>query len=63
MDKSEPESLRELKEKGICPNCGSHLQKRFPRGEGVFCSLECVAQYYESEFAERARKIAAAARN
>jgi hypothetical protein len=65
MDKSEQDSLRELKEKGICPNCGSDLQpgKRFPRGDGVFCSLDCVAQYYEAEFIERARRIAAAVRN
>ncbi len=65
MDNSEQESLRELKEKGICPNCGKLLQsqQKFPRGTGVFCSLECVAQYYEAEFSERAKKIAAAGKN
>jgi hypothetical protein len=62
---SEQESLRELKERGICPNCGKLLQpqQKFPRGAGVFCSLECVAQYHEAEFSERAKKIATAGKN
>lgn len=65
MDSSEEDSLRALKEKGICPNCGSHLQpgQRYPRGAGVFCSLDCLAKYYEAEFAERARWLATAMLN
>jgi hypothetical protein len=33
------------------------------RGPGAFCSLECVALFYEADFSERARRLAIAVRN
>lgn len=62
---SEEDYLLQLKEAGICPNCGNPTMdgRRVVRGEGIFCSLDCVASYYAAEFSERARRLAAAARH
>jgi len=62
MDKSEEEYLLELWERNICPCCGNEipLGTRVGRGDkrrGGFCSLDCVARYYEFEFTERLRHI------
>jgi len=59
MEKSEEEYLLYLWERNICPFCG----KRIPRGTrvgrgkkklGGFCSLDCLARYYERELGDRA---------
>jgi len=59
MAQSEPEYLRELARKNICPNCGKQIPegKRHPYGAGVFCSLDCVAEFNATELVERAKKI------
>lgn len=66
MDKSEQDSLRELEQKGICPNCGEKIPagKRQLYGGAVFCGLDCVAEYNAAELIERHKKrLAAAARH
>jgi RNA polymerase-binding transcription factor DksA len=65
MADSEEDYLLELRKAGICPNCGGPIPegKLAVRGRGSFCRLECVASYYEAEFSERARRLAAAARH
>ena len=47
MDESEKDALRDLAAKNICPNCGTTISsgKRQVYGNGVFCSLDCVAVY------------------
>src|SRR5664280_1441845 len=62
---SESDHLAELSKAGICPNCGKPIAKgkSVVRGAGAFCSLDCVASYYQAEFSERARRLAAAARH
>jgi hypothetical protein len=64
MADSEEEHLLELSKVGICPNCGKLVQTgtAVVRGKGRFCSLDCVASFYNAEFAERARRLQAAAR-
>lgn len=59
MARSEREYLRELAGKNICPNCGKQIPegKRHPYGAGVFCSLDCVAEFNAAELVERAKKI------
>jgi hypothetical protein len=54
--------LRELSERDVCPNCGSAIPagSRQVCGRGVFCSLNCVAQYNAAELIERHRRILAA---
>ena len=53
------EQLRELSRQNVCPNCGGEVAsgRRFPHGRGVFCSLQCVAQYEGAELLEQHRKI------
>lgn len=65
MDNSESDRLVELSNAGICPNCGRAIPERTAvvRGKGSFCSLDCVASFHEAEFTERARRLAAAAKN
>lgn len=57
------ESLLELWDQNICPNCG----KTIPQGtrvgsgrksEGGFCSLDCFARFYQLALTERARSLA-----
>jgi len=57
--------LHELRQAGICPNCGESIPEgtAVTRGRGSFCSLECVALYHQAEFSERVRRLAAASRN
>lgn len=67
MEKPEEEYLLELWERNICPFCGNHIPKgtRVGRGDrrlGGFCSLDCLAKYYEREFADRAALLTAAFR-
>jgi hypothetical protein len=62
MEKSEEEYLLDLWERNICPFCGKRIPEgtRVGRGEkrrGGFCSLDCLAHYYEREFGERAALI------
>lgn len=62
MDKTEAEYLVDLWERNVCPYCGKDIPEgtRVGRGKkelGGFCSLDCVAQYYELEFIERARHL------
>lgn len=65
MANSEEDYLFELRAAKICPNCAKPIAKgkQVVHGKGTFCSLECVALYYEAEFSERARRLAAAARH
>ena len=65
MTDQESNNLRQLREEGICPNCGNSIPEgtAVVRGAGTFCSLECIASYYQAEFDERARRLAAAKRN
>jgi hypothetical protein len=57
--------LKELGQAGICPNCGKLIPEgtAVARGSGSFCSLECIALFYQAEFSERARRLSAASRN
>jgi hypothetical protein len=56
------DELRELSDKAVCPNCGSTITagKRHVYGRGVFCGLDCVAEYNAAELIERHRRIIAA---
>ena len=65
MADSKDDQFEELQMLGICPNCGKPIAegKAVVRGAGSFCSLDCVASYHQAEFSERARRLAAAARN
>ena len=65
MADSKDDVLAELRMSGICPNCGKSIaeSKTVARGGGSFCSLDCVASFFQAEFSERARRLAAAARN
>jgi hypothetical protein len=64
MRSSEEESyLIRLWEKNICPYCGRDIPegKRVGSGQksqGGFCSLNCYAEYYKLELAERAKGLA-----
>jgi hypothetical protein len=60
MDKSEEDYLLELRGRNICPFCGRIIAKgaKVVRGKGAFCSLDCVASYYEPEFKQRTRHLA-----
>jgi hypothetical protein len=60
---SEADRLRKLSKERICPNCGRLIPegKSVVRGAGVFCGLECVADYHSAEFSERAKRLAAVA--
>lgn len=62
MSESEQPSLRDLAGWKICPNCGKEIPKggRFPFGEGVFCSLDCVAEYNAADLVERHKRRLAA---
>lgn len=64
MDRSEEEYLLELWERNICPFCGKLIPEgtrvgRAEKRHGGFCSLDCLARYYEREFAERATLLQA----
>jgi hypothetical protein len=66
MDESEQEYLLELGKANICPNCGKAIPggTRIGTGkksDGIFCSLDCLAQYHETELIERAKKVSALA--
>lgn len=65
MSSSEADRLASFSEAGICPNCGISITPgtAVTRGPGKFCSLECVALFYQAEFSERARRLDAASRN
>jgi hypothetical protein len=65
VDHSELAMLRKLREAHICPNCGSKIPAgtAMVHGPGSFCSLDCVALFSEAAFSERAKRLAAAARN
>lgn len=54
--------LRELSERNVCPNCGNAIPagSRQVYGRGVFCGMDCVAQYNAAELIERHRRIQAA---
>jgi hypothetical protein len=54
--------LRELSDKGVCPNCGNTITPgtRQVYGHGVFCGLGCVAEYNAAELIERHRRITVA---
>jgi len=56
------DQLRKLSEKGVCPNCGNPIMagSRQVYGRGVFCSLDCVAEYNAAELIERHRRVVAA---
>jgi hypothetical protein len=61
------DTLRELWDKNICPNCGQKIPSgrrvgSGQKGKGGFCSLDCYAHFYQYELAERARRIAEAAK-
>lgn len=64
MTDSDDNRISEGPNPRICPNCG----KSIPEGTAVvhgpasFCSLDCVASYSSADFNERARRLAAAAR-
>lgn len=63
MGRSEEEYLLELWERNIYPFCGNHIAEdtRVGRGErrlGGFCSLDCLAKYYERELVDRAALLA-----
>jgi hypothetical protein len=65
MEKPEEEYLLELWERNICPFCGNFIPEgtRVGRGKkrlGGFCSLDCLARYYERELADRAVLLSAA---
>lgn len=64
MSDSEEQRLSYFAKVGVCPNCGKVIREgtAVARGFGKFCSLDCVASFFEAEFAERARRLAAAAR-
>ena len=55
MDGSERDALRNLRQIGVCPNCGLRIAPGTAviREGGSFCSLDCVASYYQAEFDER----------
>jgi hypothetical protein len=59
MAQSEQEYLREPARKNICPNCEKQIAegRRHPYGAGVFCSLDCVAEFNAVELVERAKRI------
>jgi hypothetical protein len=61
----EDAKLNELRQAGVCPNCGRLIPegKAVARGPGLFCSLECVALFHDAEFRERARRLASAPKN
>jgi hypothetical protein len=66
MGSAEEDYLLELWDKNICPQCGKNIPEgtrvgRGSKGKGGFCSLKCVATYYELELVERAKKVAALA--
>ena len=65
MPDSESVNFAELRKKGVCPNCGILIVQGTAviRGSASFCSLDCVALFYQVEFTERARRLAAALRN
>jgi hypothetical protein len=60
VDQSEEAYLLELRNSNICPFCGKIIPKgaNVVRGKGVFCSLDCVAHYYELEFTQKAQHLA-----
>jgi hypothetical protein len=59
MDQSEEAYLLELWNSNICPFCGKIIPQRAKvvRGKGAFCSLDCVARYYELEFTQKTRHL------
>jgi len=49
----------------VCPGCAKEIAEGVAvvRGSASFCSLDCVAVYHAAELSERARRLAASARN
>ena len=48
MAENEEEYLRQCLERNICPVCQQSITKKFGSGqftEGVFCSLNCYAEW------------------
>jgi hypothetical protein len=64
MPDSEADGLENLSDARVCPNCGETIPEgtAVVRGKGSFCSLDCVASYHQAEFAERVKRLTAAAR-
>lgn len=64
-DSEQNARLAELRQAGICPNCGKKILEgtAVVRGRASFCSLKCVALFNESAFIEQARKLKSAAHN
>jgi hypothetical protein len=61
MTNSEPNVLLELWEMNLCPQCGKEIPERTRVGsgrksEGGFCSLDCFADFYQADMAERFRR-------
>ncbi len=66
MSESEHGYLLELWDKNICPNCGKNIPEgrrvgSGKKGEGGFCSLDCYAEYYNTDLIERHKRIVALA--
>jgi hypothetical protein len=61
---SDSDELARLSRLGICPNCARQIPEgtAVVRAGGSFCSLNCVASYFEAEFKERARRLDIASR-
>ena len=59
MDTSEPDAMRSLAAQNVCPNCGKTIPqgKRHVYGDGVFCSLDCVAVYNAVGLVERHKRL------
>lgn len=64
MTDSDENLLPEVSDRRICPNCGKDIPEgtAVVHGPASFCSLNCVASYSSADFSERARRLAAAAR-
>ncbi len=64
MDTSERNALRSLADMNVCPNCGATIApgKRQVYGDGVFCSLDCVALYNGAQLIERHKRLLDAAK-
>ncbi len=59
MTDFESDNLAGLPNAGECPTCGSVISEgtAVVRGARSFCSLDCVATFYEVEFSKRARQL------
>jgi hypothetical protein len=61
MTQDQVQRIAEGHERGICPQCGVSVAEPAPRvgsgaiSEGLFCSLDCQAVFYEDYYRERIR--------